>query len=149
MRISLIRPLNNSERYVRFSDVIEVRHFNPEESFSIQPSLHAKRIEKQLRIAPCISVKPSNLNVKLPNIPKQSLPVKTCKNVLYTAGLICGALVIPSFICLIFGPIGLAIPALLAVACFGFFVLAGEPTFEMQKILESNRKTAKEWDSCF
>lgn len=63
----------------------------------------------------------------------QSRAAKVCKNVLHTIGMVSAALILPSFACLVLGPIGLIAPAVLACIALTCLLLGGKPTEQMAR----------------
>lgn len=128
MNVTPIRPQNAAERHVQFSEFVEVRYITPTETEEIQPTLHAQRLERELKNKPN-----ANATAQAQTQPAQSKPVKIYKNVLHTIAMMAGALIIPSFACLIFGPIGLIAPAVLASLALTCALLGGRPTETMER----------------
>ena len=126
MNVTPIRPQNAAERHVQFSEFVEVRYITPTETEEIQPTLHAQRLEYAMKNRPCVETPEQLREIK-------SKAIKTYKNVLHTVAMACGALIIPSFACLVLGPIGLIAPAVLASLALTCVLLAGRPTETMER----------------
>lgn len=145
-----IAPISaKPERHVAFAQKVEVRHIQPEtpsESTVIQPSLHAQRLERALRTQQVAPARPRVIEQEVTPNTKECAP--KFKKAAYLAACICGAFIIPSFSFLFLGPIGLVVPAALAVSSVILFALAGKPTPEMEQDIERTRQAAREWDSC-
>ena len=122
-----VLPINQSvaERHVQFSEFVDVRRDLPAPTgtTSIEPSIHAQRLERAMRTA-------QTADRRAPES-APSRPVRIYKSVCEKAALVCGALVIPSFTFLVFGPIGLVAPAALAVATVVLSLIRGKPTQEI------------------
>lgn len=138
MNVTPIRPQNMAERHVQFSEFVEVRHITPTETAPVQPSLYAQRLERELRNRPDVEPQPAQ--------PAQSKPARALKNVLHTIATVCGALIIPSFACLILGPIGLVAPAVLASLALICVLLAGRPTEAMERARAERAAVMREYD---
>jgi hypothetical protein len=133
-----VLPINRSaaEKHVQFSEYVDVRRDvpMPAETTTVEPSMHAQRLERAMRTANTVDRRASTAT--------PSRPVKTYKSACEKASMLCGALAIPSFITAVFlGPIGLVVPAALIVCSIIFAMLRGKPT---QEILdERERRTAE------
>jgi len=138
MNVTPIRPQTTAERHVQFSEFVEVRHITPTETAPVQPSLYAQRLERELRNRP--DVEPQLAQ------PAQSKPARALKNVLHTIATVCGALIIPSFACLVLGPIGLIAPAVLASLALTCVLLAGRPTETMERARAERAAAVSEYD---
>lgn len=139
MNVVPIRPQNVAERHVQFSEFVDVRHFTPTETTEVLPTMHAQQLERQLRTAPCVAPQPSSE-------PAQSLPVRAYKNALHTAAMVFGALFIPSFACLVLGPIGLIAPAVLLSLALTCVLLGGRPTETMERIRAERAAMVRQFD---
>jgi hypothetical protein len=139
MNVTSIRPQSAAERHVQFSEFVEVRYIEPTETAPVQPSLHAQRLERELRNRPCVKTQTQAQ-------PTQSKPLKVYKNVLHTVAMVCGALIIPSFTCLLLGPIGLVAPAVLASLALTCVLLAGRPTESMERKRAERAAVMSEYD---
>ena len=137
MNIVLVKPQTSAERHVQFSEYVEVRHFTPSETTEVQPSLYAQRLERELRNRPCVEAQTP---------PTQSKPVRVFKNTMHTVSIVCGALIIPSFACLVLGPIGLIAPAVLASVALTCALLGGRPTEAMQRARAERAVAMAEYD---
>ena len=137
MNVVLIRPQTTAERHVQFSEFVEIRHIEPTETAPVQPSIYAQRLERELRNRPCVEAQAQ---------PTQSKPVQVFKNTMHTIGMVCGALIIPSFACLILGPIGLIAPAVLASVALTCILVAGRPTETMERIRAERAAAMSEYD---
>lgn len=60
--------------------------------------------------------------------------------------MLCGAMVLPSMVCLILGPIGLAVPAALLGATVLCMWVGGEPTADMQAAYAIRKIESREYD---
>lgn len=138
MNIVPIRPQTTAERHVQFSEFVEVRHIEPRETAPVQPSLYAQRLERELRNRPCVEPQQTP--------PTQSRAAKVCKNVLHTVAMVAGALILPSFACLILGPIGLIVPAVLASIALTCALLGGRPTETMERARAERAAVMSEYD---
>lgn len=138
MNVVPIRPQSAAERHVQFSEFVEVRHIEPRETAPVQPSIYAQRLERELKSRPIVEPQPAQ--------PTQSKPVQVYKNVLHTIATVCGALIIPSFACLILGPIGLVAPAALASLALTCVLLAGRPTETMERARAIRAAAMSEYD---
>lgn len=139
MNITSIRPQSASERHVQFSEFVEVRYIEPTEIAPVQPSLYAQRLERELRSRPNVETQPAQQ--------MQSKPVRMMmKNALHTVAMVCCALIIPSFTCLILGPIGLVAPAVLASLALTCILLAGRPTETMERARAERAAAVSEYD---
>lgn len=139
MNVTPIRPQNIAERHVQFSEFVEVRHFEPTETATVQPSMYAQRLERALRDRPCVEAQAQTQ-------PAQSKPLNVYKNVLHTVAMICGALILPSFACLFLGPIGLVVPAALALVSLACALLGGRPTEAMERARAERAAEMREYD---
>ena len=137
MNVAPIRPQSEAERHVQFSEFVEVRHFMPTETAPVQPSLYAQRLERDLRNRPCDEAQAQ---------PAQSKPMQVFKNVMHTIAMACGTLIIPSFACLLLGPIGLVVPAALASIALTCILVAGRPTETMERIRAERAAVMSEYD---
>jgi hypothetical protein len=138
MNIVPIRPQSAAERHVQFSEFVEVRHIEPTETAPVQPSMYAQRLERELRSRPIVEPQQAQ--------PAQSKPLQAYKNVLHTIATVCGALIIPSFACLILGPIGLVAPAVLASLALTCVLLAGRPTETMERARAERAAAMRDYD---
>lgn len=138
MNIVPIRPQSAAERHVQFSEFVEVRHITPTETEPVQPSLYAQRLERALRSH-------ASVEVVTPR-PTPSLPVQAYKNTMHRAALVFAALILPSFFCLVLGPIGLIAPAVLTSLTLTCALLAGKPTEEMEIESAIRSVEAREYD---
>jgi len=138
MNIVPIRPQTAADRHVQFSEFVEVRHIEPRETAPVQPSLYAQRLERELRTRPCVEPQQTP--------PTQSRAARVCKNVLHTVAMVCGALILPSFACLVLGPIGLIVPAVLASIALTCVLLAGRPTETMERARAERAAVMSEYD---
>ena len=138
MNVTPIRPQTTAERHVQFSEFVEVRHIEPRETAPVQPSMYAQRLERELRGRPNVEPQPAQQS--------QSKPMQVFKNVMHTIATVCGALIIPSFACLILGPIGLIAPAVLASLALTCILLAGRPTETMERIRAERAAVMSEYD---
>lgn len=138
MNVTPIRPQNMAERHVQFSEFVEVRHITPTETAPVQPSLYAQRLERELRNKPDVEPQPAQ--------PAQSKPARALKNTMHTIAMVCGALIIPSFACLVLGPIGLIAPAVLASLALICVLLAGRPTEAMERARAERAAVMREYD---
>ena len=68
------------------------------------------------------------------------------KNTLHSISLVCGALILPSFACLVLGPIGLIAPAVLASVALTCVLLAGRPTETMERIRAERAAAMRDYD---
>lgn len=137
MNVTPIRPQTAADRHVQFSEFVEVRHIPPRETAPVQPSMYAQRLERELRNRPCVEAQTP---------PTQSKPVRVFKNVMHTVATICGALIIPSFLCLFLGPIGLIVPAALASIALTCALLGGRPTEAMERARAERAAAMAEYD---
>ena len=137
MNVTPIRPQTSAERHVQFSEFVEVRHIEPRETAPVQPSMYAQRLERELRNRPCVEAQ---------TLPTQSRAAKVCKNMLHTVAMVCGALILPSFACLVLGPIGLIAPAVLASIALTCVLLAGRPTETMERARAERAAAMSEYD---
>lgn len=138
MNIVPIRPQNVAERHVQFSEFVEVRHITPTGTAPVQPSLYAQRLERELRNRPCVEPQQTP--------PTQSRAARVCKNVLHTVAMVCGALILPSFACLVLGPIGLIVPAVLASVALTCALLGGRPTETMERARAERAAAMRDYD---
>jgi len=138
MNIVPIRPQTAADRHVQFSEFVEVRHIEPRETAPVQPSLYAQRLERELRDRPCVEPQQTP--------PTQSRAARVCKNVLHTVAMVCGALILPSFACLVLGPIGLIVPAVLASVALTCALLGGRPTETMERARAERAAAMREYD---
>lgn len=144
MKVIPIKPqLAVDDRHVQFSEFIDVRVFDPTRPARptmIIPTPDAQRLERALRSAstnrPAAPAPVRQESRQEP--PAQSKWVKLYKSICEKAALLCGAFILPSFVCLILGPIGLVAPAGLAVLALAFTLLRGAPTSEIRT--EQNRR---------
>lgn len=139
MNVAPIRPQTTAERHVQFSEFVEVRHFTPTETAPVQPSLYAQRLERELRNRP-------DVEAQAQTPPTQSKPVCVFKNTMHVAGIISGALIIPSFACLFLGAIGLIAPAALTSIALTCALLGGRPTETMERIRAERAAAVAEYD---
>jgi hypothetical protein len=137
MNVTPIRPQTTAERHVQFSEFVEVRHFTPTETAPVQPSLHAQRLERELRNRPCIEPQQTQT---------QSKPVQVYKNVMHAIATVSAALILPSFACFVLGPIGLIAPAVLASLALTCVLLAGRPTEAMERARAERAAVMREYD---
>lgn len=144
-----ITPISaKPERHVAFAQKVEVRHIQPEtpsESTVVQPSLHAQRLERALKTQQVAPARPRPVEQETRSSKKECMT--QIKKATYLAACVCGALAIPAFSFLFLGPIGLVVPAALAVSCVILLALAGKPTPEMQQDIERTRQDLRQWDS--
>lgn len=138
MNIVPIRPQTAADRHVQFSEFVEVRHIEPRETAPVQPSLYAQRLERELRNRPCVEPQQTP--------PTQSRAARVCKNVLHTVAMVCGALILPSFACLVLGPIGLIVPAVLASVALTCALLGGRPTETMERARAERAAAMRDYD---
>jgi len=138
MNIVPIRPQTAADRHVQFSEFVEVRHIEPRETAPVQPSLYAQRLERELRDRPCVEPQQTP--------PTQSRAARVCKNVLHTVAMVCGALILPSFACLVLGPIGLIVPAVLASVALTCALLGGRPTETMERARAERAAAMRDYD---
>jgi hypothetical protein len=138
MNVTPIRLQTTAERHVQFSEFVEVRHIEPKETAPVQPSLYAQRLERELRNRPDVEPQPAQ--------PAQSKPVRVMKNALHTVAMVCGALILPSFLCLIMGPIGLVVPAALTSVALTCALLGGRPTETMERARAERAAAMNEYD---
>ena len=139
MNVTPIRPQTSAERHVQFSEFVEVRHIAPTETAPVQPSLYAQRLERDLRNRPCVEPQAQTQST-------ESKPVQVFKNTMHTIAMVCGALIVPSFACLILGPIGLIAPAVLASVALTCILVAGRPTETMERIRAERAAVMSEYD---
>ena len=139
MNIVPIRPQTTAERHVHFSEFVEVRHIQPRETAPVQPSMYAQRLERELRNRPCVEAQ-----AQTP--PTQSKPVRMFKNTMHTIAMVCGALIIPSFACLVLGPIGLIAPAVLLSLALTCALFGGRPTETMERARAERAAVMSEYD---
>ena len=137
MNVVPIRPQTTAERHVQFSEFVEVRHITPTGTAPVQPSLYAQRLERELRNRPCVEPQQTQT---------QSKPMQVFKNTMHTIAMVCGALIIPSFACLLLGPIGLIVPAALASIALTCVLLAGRPTETMERARAERAAVMSEYD---
>lgn len=140
MNVTSIRPQTMAERHVQFSEFVDVRYIPPRETTEIQPTMHAQRLERQLKN------KPNVIAQEQAPPPAQSKPVQMCKNVLHTVALICGTLFLPAFACLVLGPIGLIAPAVLASVALTCILVAGRPTETMERARAERAAVMRDFD---
>ena len=138
MNVVPIRPQSVAERHVQFSEFVEVRHITPTETAPIRPSMYAQRLERELRNRPCVEPQQTP--------PTQSRAARVCKNVLHTVAMVAGALILPSFACLILGPIGLIVPAVLASVALTCALLGGRPTETMERARAERAAAMRDFD---
>jgi hypothetical protein len=138
MNVTSIRPQTTAERHVQFSEFVEVRHITPTETAPVQPSIYAQRLERELRSRPIVEPQQTP--------PTQSCAARVCKNVLHTVAMVCGALIIPSFACLVLGPIGLIVPAVLASVALTCALLGGRPTETMERARAERAAAMRDYD---
>jgi hypothetical protein len=139
MNVTSIRPQSAAERHVQFSEFVEVRYIEPTETAPVQPSLHAQRLEYAMKNRPCVKTQEQLREIK-------SEAVKTYKNILHTVAMVCGALIVPSFACLLLGPIGLVVPAALASIALTCALLGGRPTETMERKRAERAAAMSEYD---
>ncbi len=138
MNVTPIRPQNMADRHVQFSEFVEVQHIEPRETAPVQPSLYAQRLERELRDRPCVEPQQTP--------PTQPRAARVCKNVLHTVAMVCGALILPSFACLVLGPIGLIVPAVLASVALTCALLGGRPTETMERARAERAAAMRDYD---
>lgn len=139
MNVTPIRPQTAADRHVQFSEFVEVRHIPPRETAPVQPSIYAQRLERELKNQP-------NATAQAQTQPAQSKPVQAYKNVLHTVAMVAGALILPSFACLILGPIGLIVPAVLASIALTCALLGGRPTETMERARAERAAAMRDFD---
>lgn len=139
MNVTPIKPQATEDRHVQFSEFVEVRYIEPTETAQVQPSLYSQRLERELKNRPCVEAQPQAQ-------PTQSKPVRVLKNALHTSAVVFGAFVIPSFICLFLGPIGLVAPAALTASALICALLGGKQTEEMQQARAERAVEMSEYD---
>lgn len=139
MNIEPVRPQAIADRHVHFSEVVNVRYIPPRETTEIQPTMHAQRLERELKNKP-------NVIAQAQAQPTQSKPIRIYKNVMHTVAMICGALFLPSFACLALGPIGLIAPAVLLSLALTCVLLAGRPTEAMEREMAIRAAEMAEYD---
>lgn len=104
----------------------------------VMPSLDALRLEARLRTMP---------NVQPDLASTRSERVTSCaKSFTRRLGLVFGMAVLPSFACVLMGPIGLAVPAVLIVASAVCFWLSGKETLEQELAMQRMREVARTYD---
>ena len=138
MIVTPIKPQTIADRHVQFSEFVEVRHIEPRETAPVQPSLYAQRLERELRNRPFVEPQQT--------FPTQPRATRVCKNVLHTVAMVCGALILPSFACLILGPIGLIAPAVLASVALTCALVAGRPTETMERARAERAAVMRDFD---
>ena len=138
MNVTPIRPQTTAERHVQFSEFVEVRHIEPRETAPVQPSMYAQRLERELRNRPYVEPQQTP--------PTQSKPMQVFKNTMHTVAMVSAALIIPSFLCLFLGPIGLVAPAVLASIALTCALLAGRPTETMERARAERAAAMSEYD---
>lgn len=139
MNVVPIRPQSVAERHVQFSEFVEVRHITPTETAPIRPSMYAQRLARELR-------NQSNVDAQPHIQPTQSRPVRAYKNVMHTAAMVFGTLILPSFACLVLGPIGLIAPVVLAVLAIVCAFLGGRPTEAMEQARAERAEANRNFD---
>lgn len=143
MKVIPIKPQESAERHVQFSEFIDVRVFEPNKPVGptmIIPTPDAQRLERALRSAPAnrpAAPAPVRQEARQ-EPPAQSKWVKLYKNICEKAALICGAFILPSFVCLILGPIGVIAPVAFTLGAILFTLARGKPTVEIRT--EQNRR---------
>lgn len=95
-------------------------------------NLHAARLQRAMQTA---QPNPLTKQQRIKQ-PQQKPAVKAWKNFCHTAAMVCGALFLPSFACLLFGVIGLCVPAALLIAGVVLYCFGGKPTPEAQAASE-------------
>lgn len=114
----------------------------------IEPSIHAQRLERILRVEPGRIARPRLAEIRPSPEPIAPQKASWFKKATFMAACICAAAVIPSLSLFMFvGPLGFIAPAALAIACVAFFLLSGKPTPDMEMQMERNRQDLRLWDS--
>lgn len=139
MNIEPVRPQAIADRHVHFSEVVNVRYIPPRETTEIQPTMHAQRLERELKNKP-------NVIAQAQAQPTQSKPVQVYKNFMHNASIVCGALIIPSFACLALGPIGLVAPGVLLSLALTCALIGGRPTETMERARAERAAEMAEYD---
>lgn len=139
MRIPPTSPTNLAERHVQLSEFVDVSvHSMTDTQMStiVEPSVHAQRLERMMRVAE-IPVGQAAQRTELPQCNR------VCKRACDTTSLVCGALALPAFALVVLGPIWLVAPAGLLVASAVCYLMRGAPTPEMEQEYEMRRVSAQ------
>lgn len=133
----------SADRHVTFDPVVKVRIYDPAGPVTLQPTLEALRLERQIR-----SMTTAALRVVPPiEIEHRHNKVASCyKNTLHSISLVCGVAVIPSFSFASFGLIGLIAPAALASIAITCAFISGRPTEEMEQARAERAAEMSEYD---
>ena len=94
-------------------------------------NLYAARLERAIRIS---QPAPAPIQQQNQEAAQQDPAVKKWKAFCHSASLVCAALILPSLACLVFGAIGLVVPAALFAASVVLNVLGGKLTAEIQAV---------------
>lgn len=122
------------ERHVRFHPVVQVRIYDQQDPIDLRPTLEALRLERQIRNMPLAEARVVN-EVE---VERRSSKATNCyKNTCHIISVASGIMILPSFVCISIGPIGLVVPAGLLAICIIANVIGGRETEEFRAYIDN------------